>query len=128
MDRWINGLVDKLERQSKAFKMEDSTKYVRNGFLMTCVFAISVSGCCSHTLRPKGDLVPDAETAVAIAHALIKAHYGERELSEELPLVATLTNGVWKVKGTLPKGWVGGVGVVKISKSDGRILEVHHYK
>jgi len=52
----------------------------------------------------------------------------ERELSGELPLVAALTNGVWIVKCTLPKGWVGGVGVVKISKGDGRILEVRHYK
>jgi hypothetical protein len=92
------------------------------------VLIVVIAGCCSRSLIPRGDLVPDSETAIAIAQALIKAQYGEEELKSELPLKATLSNDIWIVKGTLPKGWVGGVAVVKISKTDARIRQLHHYK
>jgi hypothetical protein len=93
--------------------------------LVTCALMMALTGCCSRGLLPTRDLVPDGDTAIAIAYALIKAHYGEEELKGELPLTATLSNGVWIVKGTLPKGWVGGVAVVKISKADARIHQLN---
>ena len=41
---------------------------------------------------PKEGFVPDKETAVLIAYAVLVKIYGEKEISKELPLVATLNN------------------------------------
>ena len=66
--------------------------------------------------------------------------YGKREIEYEEPLTARLDNGLWTVSGTLccpdSKGGRtcvvstcdGGVVVVRISQSDGRILFITHEK
>jgi NTF2 fold immunity protein len=83
--------------------------------------------------------VPDAATALSIAEpALIKV-YGKRQIDYERPLTATLDDGIWSVYGTLccpdPKGQrtcdgrcVGGVAVLKLRQSDGKILSISHTK
>lgn len=35
-------------------------------------------------------------------------------------------NEIWLVKGSLPKGWKGGVSYILIQKSDGKILAIWH--
>jgi NTF2 fold immunity protein of polymorphic toxin system component len=86
-----------------------------------------------HSVVPKGGFVPDQETAVKIAEAVLTPIYGVEKTSQEKPFVAELKGGVWLVSGTFhpdPSGAIskGGVAIVEISKADGKILRVSHGK
>jgi hypothetical protein len=77
---------------------------------------------------PKDGMVPDAQTAIAIAVAVWNPVYGEKEITSEKPYQAVLTNGRWTVTGSVPKGWVGGVATAVIAKRDGRVIKIYHTK
>jgi len=86
---------------------------------------------------PTDGFVPDSTTAVKIAEAVLTPVYGQEKVESERPFEAKLENGVWTVNGTLhcPDGkggittiCVGGTAEVKLSKADGRILRMGHYK
>ncbi len=76
--------------------------------------------------KPKDGYVPDAKTAIKIAVAAWEPIYGEEEITGEKPYQASLANGVWTVRGSLPEGMVGGVAIAEIAKDDGKILRVIH--
>ena len=87
--------------------------------------------------RPKAGYVPDSETAIKIAEAVLVPVYGEKQIRSEEPFVAELKGDVWTVGGTLrcPDGkggfttdCEGGTAVVKLSKTNGRVLFMLHYK
>ena len=75
--------------------------------------------------------VPDAETAIKVAEAILTAIYGENVLNKT-PFTASLVQEgtVWLVKGSLPQeGYFGGgIPYIKISKATGEILGVVHTK
>jgi hypothetical protein len=88
---------------------------------------------------PKRDYVPNSETAAAIAEAVFIPVYGRKLIESERPFRATLKDNVWTVTGTLycPEGGpqteklpscYGGVAVVRISKTDARVISMAHYK
>jgi hypothetical protein len=79
-------------------------------------------------VKPKDGFVPNEQTAVAIAEAVLIPIYGEDNVRSERPFKAALANGVWTVGGTLPPSFVGGTAVVRLAKSDGRVLFVMHLK
>jgi hypothetical protein len=86
---------------------------------------ISLKGAKSIT--PKNGFVPDESTAVKIGQAAAIAQYGEKTISQEMPFRARLYGDTWLVIGTLhPQGADGGTAVMKISKTDGRILFMTH--
>ena len=76
---------------------------------------------------PKDGFVPDKITAIRIAIAVWLPIYGEI-IYKEKPYSAYLKDGVWIVKGSLPKGSVGGVAMITIQKKDGKIITVIHSK
>jgi hypothetical protein len=77
-------------------------------------------------VRPKDGYVPNAATAVTIAVAVFEPIYGEASIARHKPYRASLADGVWTVRGTLPAGFAGGTAVAEIAKDDGRILRVFH--
>lgn len=79
-----------------------------------------------HNVRPPQGLVPDAETAIAIAVAVWTPIYGKEKIASEKPYRATLADEKWTATGSLPKGRLGGVAIAVISKADGQILRVSH--
>lgn len=86
-----------------------------------------------HSYLPPNGFVPDSMTAVRIAEAVLAPIYPVKVLNAERPFKARLSGDTWTVEGTLPRGArgfvsVGGVAVVEISKTDGRILRVSHGK
>ena len=86
---------------------------------------ISLKGAKSIT--PRNGFVPDESTAVKIGQAAAIAQYGEKTISQEMPFRARLYGDTWLVIGTLhPEGADGGTAVIKISKTDGRILFMTH--
>jgi hypothetical protein len=88
---------------------------------------ISLKGAKS--INPKGGFVPDESTAVKIGEVAATAQYGEKMISQERPFRARLYGDTWLVIGTLhPEGADGGTAVVKVNKSDGRILFMTHQK
>jgi hypothetical protein len=105
--------------------------------LVLCFLLLAGPDVSGQGVKPAGGFVPDSKTAVKIAEAVLTPVYGEKQIKSEEPFVAELKNDVWTVHGTLhcpdSKGGTttscaGGVAVVEISKSDGRILSMVHYK
>ena len=81
-----------------------------------------------HSYTPPNGFVPDSITAVRIAVAVWSPIYGESQIRGEAPYHARLSDSIWTVEGSLPRGYVGGVAVAEIAKRDGRILRVSHGK
>lgn len=71
--------------------------------------------------KPKNGYIPTKECAIQVAEAIIRARGIAFE--DQLPLVATLSNKVWIVRGTLPKNTLGVVLHVEIAQDSGAILE-----
>jgi len=86
---------------------------------------------------PKEGYVPNAETAVKIAEAVLVPVYGEKQIESEKPFTAIRRGDEWIVSGTLhcrdqngreKTNCVGGTAVVELSKIDARIISMIHYK
>jgi NTF2 fold immunity protein len=102
------------------------------------LYAILLLGVAqAQSNAPKDGFVPDSTTAVKIAEAVLIPVYGKEKVESERPFKAKLENGVWTISGTLHcsdgKGGAitlckGGTAEVKVSKADGRILRMFHYK
>ena len=104
---------------------------------LSCAFAILASAASQD--RPARNYVPNSEAAVAIAEAVLIPVYGRKKIESERPFKATLKDDIWTVGGTLycsngkpatdkPPTCLGGVAVVEISRKDGRIISMVHYK
>lgn len=85
----------------------------------------------------KRDYVPNSETAIAIAEAVLIPVYGKKQVESERPFTAHRKDDVWTVTGTLycgdrkaqpnnPPMCLGGVAMVEISKVDGHIISMGH--
>jgi hypothetical protein len=82
--------------------------------------------------------VPDAPTAVSLAEKALTKVYGKKVIESERPFTASLSDGVWRVSGTLfckdnngnvvKDACVGGVAMAEIRQSDGRVLRTGHTK
>ena len=118
---------------------------LRRGFVaMTLMTTITAALAQQHGttneangFKPTSGFVPDSQTAVKIAEAVLIPVYGEQQIRSEEPFTGQLKGDVWTVSGTLrcPDGrggfttdCAGGVAVVKLSKADGRVLFMMHYK
>ena len=106
--------------------------------VLLAAFALTAADSRSQTTA--GVRVPDAATALSIAEPALIKTYGKRQIDYERPLTAKLDGGIWTVYGTLccpdrdghrtcEEGkCVGGVAVLKLRQSDGKILSIMHYK
>jgi hypothetical protein len=110
-------------------------------FFAGCMFIVTIQGflvndSASQNVpslfdRPKG-LVPDEQTAIKIAEAVLFPIYGERAITQQRPYVVKLVDGKWSIDGSLPKptdandGIVGGTFHIVISQRDARVLEIWH--
>ena len=81
-----------------------------------------------HNYVPPKGYVPDAETATAVALAVLSPVYGKEKIQKEAPFRTTLVEGVWTVQGSLPPGYHGGTALVKISRKTGAVLRMTHGK
>jgi hypothetical protein len=104
--------------------------------IISCIVILLIAAN-AQSYTPKDGFVPDSTTAVKVAEAVLIPVYGKEKIESERPFKATLENGVWTVDGTLHcsdgKGGVttdcvGGAAEVKLSKADGRVLRMIHYK
>lgn len=92
-----------------------------------CVICLSLVLAQEHEgYKPKNGFVPDEKTAAKIAEAVWIPIYGEEEILRQKPFKVELEKGIWVVKGSLKKGYVGGGAMAEIAKKDGRIIKVWH--
>ena len=78
---------------------------------------------------PKNGFISDEGTAIKVAEAILSPIYGEQQIISERPFHATITNGVWLVEGSLPKGYdTGGVATIRIDKQTGAVISYIHGK
>jgi hypothetical protein len=100
--------------------------------ISSCILAL-VSVALGQGYKPPSGYVPNSDIAVA---ALVPV-YGKKQIESEKPFTAKLKDNIWTVAGTLrcPDGkggmttsCVGGTAVVEISKEDGRIISMGHFK
>ena len=99
--------------------------------LSFALFGVIVTAGCfgdDVTYMPPSGYVPDETTAITIAKAVWIPIYGKDRIESQAPFVATLVNGAWYIRGTLPEGYLGGTAEAVISKRDGQILRVIHGK
>src|SRR5690349_23171989 len=104
-------------------------RVMKAGALFLCVLALCAT--LSSSEPPKQGYVPDAQTASAIAQAILVPIYGKEQVWKESPYTAKLDGDEWTVEGTLNCGdktkfCAGGVAVVRLSRRDGRIPSVIH--
>ena len=88
--------------------------------------AVIVGAQARPNVKPKDGYVPNANTAVVIGVAVLEPIYGEARVARDKPYTATLADGIWTIRGTLPPGMAGGSAVAEISKDDGRVVRVFH--
>lgn len=80
-----------------------------------------------HNVKPADGYVPNAETAIIIAEAVLIPIYGKDVLKKK-PFHTKLDGNKWVVEGSLNPLRPGGLPIVEISKSTGEILRVSHGK
>lgn len=81
----------------------------------------------STSIPPKNGYVPDEQTAVKIAEAILMPIFGTELVTGERPFHGHLEGNIWIIEGTLHTE-LGGVAMVKIQRSDGRVVSVVHGK
>ena len=104
--------------------------------LTTLPFGQATDGQCDslRSVCPQSGFVPDQQTAVLIAEAVLTPIYGRKHIESERPFTARLEGNRWIVKGTLPKAKsanqivMGGTAMAEIDKADGRVIAVYHLK
>jgi len=98
--------------------------------LVAMVVLASTAALAQTPTWPPNGFVPDANTATAIARAVLIPIYGAATIRGEEPLKAERVGEFWHVRGTsqcLPN-CLGGVASVQISVKDGTIRNVFHTK
>jgi hypothetical protein len=82
-----------------------------------------------YNYQPPNGVIPDQATAIVVAEAILKPIYGADKIKEEEPFAAVLKEDVWTVNGTFHskgKYSVGGTAEIKISKSNGCVINISH--
>jgi hypothetical protein len=75
----------------------------------------------------KGGLVPDKDTTIRIAEAILFPIYGEKDVREQRPYQIQLKGGKWIIDGAPPPaGAVGGSFHIVFLQHDARVLEIGH--
>ena len=78
-------------------------------------------------IPPEG-LVPDEQTAISIAVAVLSPIYGKDKIASQKPYQVFLVDGYWVITGSLSIRKVGGTATIVIAKADGRIINISHGK
>jgi hypothetical protein len=76
-----------------------------------------------YPLPPEG-LVPDKQTAIKIAEAVLFRLYGEKTIKLQRPYVVKEDDYIWWISGTLPKDTFGSVFRIGISKHTAAVLHL----
>ena len=82
---------------------------------------------CSNEKTSNSNNNCSEKSVVKIAESKWLEVYGE-SINDRRPFIATLKDTIWKVRGTLPQGYDGGVPEATINAKTCEIIEVSHGK
>jgi hypothetical protein len=98
------------------------------------VLSLGFAAICAAREQPKGGsfrpptgYIPDKETALTVAIAVLTPIYGKELVDREQPFRVTEKKGVWVITGAPPPA-LGGVAEIHISRQTGEILFLMHSK
>jgi hypothetical protein len=94
----------------------------------TDTVALADGGNLEHSYVPKSGFVPNEDVAVKIAEAVLFNIYGRAQIEAQKPYQTTDTGEEWIIRGSISPNRVGGTFLIKISKTDGRVMLVTHSK
>ena len=84
---------------------------------------------------PPDGFIPTAQTAIAVAEAVLIPVYGNDQFESERPFKAGLNGNEWVVSGAVPchnpppgAECPGGAAEIRISKGTGQVLFMTHYE
>ena len=96
-------------------------KKIIASFIIMTIFVYYKSSSNNFCIKNKNEALVKAEK-------ILTKKYGEKVISEELPLIAELKNdSIWYIIGTL-HAEKGGVAHLKLNKKNCRIIEIYHEK
>jgi hypothetical protein len=81
---------------------------------------------CPSEISPGAGKPPTSEQAVALVLPALKKKFGVADISATMPFHATLWGDLWHVRGTLPKGTIGGTAEAYVCKTNSKIVEIFH--
>ena len=101
--------------------------------LIICLtVGLAIKAQSTDSYIPAAGYVSTEDVAVKIAEAVLVPIYGKKKIEDQKPLVAKLDGDIWTVTGTFDNGFFvrrhGGVALIEISKTNGKILRVTHGK
>lgn len=91
------------------------------------IIGLIFSSCTTYNLSKRGGVIRTEETAVNVAEDIWLGIYGE-SINDFKPFIVQFENGIWKITGKVPEGFIGGGPYIEIKKNNGKILKVTHYK
>ena len=104
----------------------------RKSLLLVATLAFATSATAIASKPAPDGLVPDEETAIAVAEAILFRIYGKENIRSQRPYKVTLTDGEWYLFGSLPETEsadapvFGGVFRIVISQNDACARSVGH--
>lgn len=98
------------------------------GFMALAVASTKLCGVAGPPLLPADRAISNAQQASDRAYVAAVKVYGRQSIHGEKPLKAVRSGSVWKVEGTLPPNYLGGVVEVTLAARDGAIVDICHGK
>jgi hypothetical protein len=105
------------------------TYMTRTIHLLLAILCLTMSVVMAEQDRFSNGVIPDKETAVAVAEAILFRAYGKQNIESQKPYQVTLTDGEWYIFGSLQKDPAGGpvfggVFRIVIAQKDGRVRSI----
>ena len=73
-------------------------------------------------------IIKDSLTAINVAEPILFSIYGKDNITKQRPYETYFIDNYWLLKGTLPKGYIGGTFLIILNSSNGRIVKITHGK
>jgi hypothetical protein len=104
---------------------------MKTALAIVFLFASTVLCASKDPWKQPHGLVPDKETAIKIAEAILFPLYGADTIIHERPYNVSLKNGFWYISGNMPESdsegpVFGGTFYIVVSQWDARVISVGH--
>ena len=78
------------------------------------------------TIAPVDARITNCEKAIAVAEPVLFKTYGKENILGERPYHCEKVGGEWRLSGSLPEGYDGGVFSISLSELDGHVIHMIH--
>jgi len=79
-------------------------------------------------LNKKSIIIKDSLTAINVAEPILFGLFGKDNIIKQKPYKIFFIDNYWLIRGTLPKGKIGGTFQIIIDSRDSKVIEIIHGK